>query len=161
MNDQGPHPVYESMKSVLRGAAAGACVLLAAACEVSVDSHSQIAREEKRFAASGTPDVRLTTFDGSIEVRSWDRPEVVVEIEKRGPTRESIDGLEIVTEHKGNVIELEVKRPRRESLAQVRFNRSASARLIVSVPRRTDLRARTNDGSIRVEGLQGRVELRS
>jgi DUF4097 and DUF4098 domain-containing protein YvlB len=148
------------MKSILAGAVS-ACVVLAAGCEVSVDSHGQIAREEKRFAVSGTPEVRLTTFDGSIEIRSWDRPDVLVEIEKRGPTKESIDALTVVTDQKNNVIELEVKRPRQETLARVRFHRSPSAHLIVSLPRRSDVRARTNDGSIRVEGLQGRLELRT
>jgi len=161
MNELALDPVYDGMRSVLSGAAVCACFLLAAGCEVTVDSHSQIAREEKRFTVSGAPDVRLTTFDGSIEIRSWDRPDVLVEIEKRGPTKESLDALEIVVDQKGNVIELEVKRPRGESLAQVRFHRSPSARLIVSLPRRTDVRARTGDGSIRVEGLQGRIELRT
>jgi DUF4097 and DUF4098 domain-containing protein YvlB len=137
-----------------------ACVL-GSACTVNVESQSQIVREEKRFSVSGTPDVRLTTFDGSIEIRSWDRAEVLVEIEKRGPTKESLDALEIVSQQKGSVIELEVKRPRRESFSNVAFYRSPSARLIVSVPRRADLRGRTGDGSIRLEGIQGRIELRT
>jgi DUF4097 and DUF4098 domain-containing protein YvlB len=149
------------MKSLLSGAAVSTCMLLAAACEVTVDSHGQIAREEKRFTVAGTPVVRLTTFDGSIEIRSWDRPEVLVEIEKRGPNKESVDSLTVITDQKGNVIELEVKRPRRETMARVGFHRSPSARLIVSLPRRADLHARTSDGSIRVEGLQGRIELRT
>ncbi len=137
-----------------------ACVL-GGACTVSVDSQSQVVRDEKRFAVSGTPEVRVTTFDGSIEVRTWDRPEVRVEIEKRGPTKESIEALDIVSQQKGNFIELEVKRPRREAFSNVAFYRSPSARLIVSLPRRADLRGRTGDGAIRLEGLQGRIELRT
>lgn len=140
--------------------AACACVL-GSACTVTVDSQSQIVREEKRFTVSGTPDVQLTTFDGSIEIRSWDRPEILVEIEKRGPTKESIDTLEIVSAQKGDVIELEVKRPRRESFSNVAFYRSPSARLVVSMPRRANLRGRTGDGSIRLEGIEGRIELRT
>ena len=54
---------------------------ISTACVVSVDSQGQIVREEKRFSVSGTPDVRVTTFDGSIEVQSWDRAEVLIEIE--------------------------------------------------------------------------------
>jgi DUF4097 and DUF4098 domain-containing protein YvlB len=147
------------MRSVLCGAVVSAGVVLGGACTITGDSPLHIVREEKRFTVSGTPQVRLTTFDGSIEVRSWDRPEVLVEIEKRGPTKESTEGLEIISEQKGTVVELEVKRPRREALATVAFHRSPSARLIVSLPRRTDLRARTNDGSIRLESVQGRIEL--
>lgn len=160
-NGGGRRPVYVCMKSSLAAAAVSACAILAAACELAVDSHSQIAREERRFTIAGTPEVHLTTFDGSIEIRSWDRPDVLVEIEKRGPTKESIDTLSVVTGQKGNVIDLEVKRPRRETLARVGFHRSPSARLLVSMPRRADVRARTNDGSIRVRGLQGRIDLRT
>jgi hypothetical protein len=149
------------MRSVLCGAVVSAGAVLGGACTITGDSPLHIVREEKRFTVSGTPQVRLTTFDGSIEVRSWDRPEVLVEIEKRGPTKESTEGLEIISEQKGTAVELEVKRPRREALATVNFHRSPSARLIVSLPRRTDLRARTNDGSIRLESVQGRIELRT
>jgi DUF4097 and DUF4098 domain-containing protein YvlB len=149
------------MRPVLGGAVVSACVVLGTACTVTGDSPIHIVRDEKRFSVTGTSQVRLTTFDGSIDVRAWDRPEVRVEIEKRGPTKESIESLEIVSEQKGNVVELEVRRPRRETLASVGFYRSPSARLIVSLPRLTDVRAQTNDGSIRLEGVRGRIELRS
>ena len=64
-----------------------AASLLAGGCTVTLDSQSQIVREERRFAVKGTPVVHATTFDGSIQIQSWDKPEVMVEIEKRGPTR--------------------------------------------------------------------------
>lgn len=134
-------------------------VVLASGCVVAVDSQSRIVREEKRFTISGTPTVRVTTFDGSIQIQSWDRPDVLIEIEKRGPSRESVDGLQITSEQRGDVVELEVKRPRRESSFTVGFNRTASARLIVSVPRRADVRARSGDGAIRIERVDGRIEL--
>jgi DUF4097 and DUF4098 domain-containing protein YvlB len=153
-------PVYVGMKCAFSGLVVSACTL-AAGCTLSVDSQTQIVREEKRFAISGAADVRLTTFDGAIEVRSWDRPDVLVEIEKRGPTKESLEALEIVSQQKNGAIELEVKRPRRESFSHVAFSRSPSARLIVSLPRRADVRARTGDGPIRVDGVQGRLELRT
>jgi DUF4097 and DUF4098 domain-containing protein YvlB len=130
--------------------------LLCVGCSVSLDSQSQIVREEKRFTVSGTPVVHLTTFDGSIQIRSWDKHEVLIEIEKRGASRESVDALEITTSQDGNTIELEVKKPRTETFTG--FHRSASARLIVSLPRRTDVRARSGDGSILIERVDGRIE---
>jgi putative adhesin len=138
----------------------GVCAV-SAACTVTVDTQSQILRDEKRFTVSGTPDVRLRTFDGSIEVRSWDRPEVQIEIEKRGPTRESLDSLQIVANQQGNVVELEVKSPRRETFTGVGFHQSVTARLIVLVPRRSDVRANTGDGSINVQELEGRIDLKT
>ena len=135
--------------------------LISTGCTVTVDSHSEIVREEKRFAVTGRADVRVSTFDGSIEIQSWDKPDVVIEIEKRGPNKAAIDGLEVVSERRGNVIELEVKRPRAESFSGIGLHRTAYARLIVNVPRDVDVRARSGDGSIRVERINGRLDLRT
>ena len=143
----------------------GGVVVLAAlgmaGCTVTVDSQSQIVREEKRFTVSGTPDVRLSTFDGSIQIQSWDKPDVLVEIEKRGSTREAVDALKVTAEQHGNTIEVEVKRPARESFGGIGFHQSSSARLIVSLPRRSDVRARSGDGSIQIERVNGHLELRT
>ena len=146
--------------SVLTGALLAAAAL-GSACVVSVDSQGQIVREEKRYSVTGTPELRLTTFDGSIEIQAWDKPEVAIDIEKRGPTKEAVDALEIKSTQSGNRIELEVKRPREESFSGFGFHHSASARLIVSVPRDVNVFARSGDGSIRVEGVSGRLELRT
>jgi DUF4097 and DUF4098 domain-containing protein YvlB len=138
-----------------------AAAALGSACVVSVDSQAQIVRDEKRYTVPGTPDLRLTTFDGAIEIQSWDKREVVIEIEKRGATREAVDALEVKSSQEGNRIELEVKRPKSESFSNFGFHQSASARLIVSVPQNVNIIARSGDGSIRIERLNGRLELRT
>ena len=77
------------MKSILPAISAAALLSLALGGCVVVDSHGHIAREERRFAVTGTPELKLTTFDGSIEIRSdSDTKTVLVEIEKRGPTKD-------------------------------------------------------------------------
>ena len=124
-----------------------AVAVFGSACVVSVDSQGQIVREEKRFKVTGTPEVHLTTFDGSIEIQAWDRSDVAIDVEKRGATREVVDGLEIKSSQEGNRIELEVKRPRAESFSGLGFYQSASARLIVSVPRDVNIVAR-NDSEL-------------
>jgi DUF4097 and DUF4098 domain-containing protein YvlB len=137
------------------------CAAAGTACVVSVDSQAQIVRDEKRFTVKGVPEVRLATFDGSIELQASDRREVVVEIEKRGATKEAVDALQVTATQDGNRIDVEVKHPRSETLSGIGFHRSSSAKLIVSLPRRSDVVARTADGSIRAEGLDGRLELRT
>ena len=122
------------MRTIAKGGAIGALAVVwgmtgSAACSVTVDSHSEIVREEKQFKVSGTPTLRLTTFDGSIGIEGWDKPHVAVEIEKRGGTREAVEALEVKTEQKGDVIELEVKRPRSESFQGIGLRQSANARL--------------------------------
>jgi DUF4097 and DUF4098 domain-containing protein YvlB len=148
------------MKSILRAGTAVLAGAVATGCVVSVDSQSQIVRDEKRFALDGTPELHLETFDGAIEIQSWDKPEVLVEIEKRGATREAVDALQVESSQRGNRIELAAKRPKSETIA-FGFGSSASARLIVSVPRQADVTARTGDGSIRVERISGRLDLRT
>ena len=134
---------------------------LAAGCVVNVDTQAEIVREEKRFTVAGTPELHLTTFDGSIEIQSWDKSEVLVEIEKRGPTRESVDALDIRTAQNGARIELEVKKPRSESFSGVGIHRTATAKLIVSLPRHSNIVASSGDGSINIERVNGRIELRT
>ena len=134
---------------------------ISSACTVTLDSHSEIVREEKRFTVSGIADLRLTTFDGSIQIQAWEKPDILVEIEKRGPTKASLDELEIKTEQKGNTIDLEVKKPRSESFNGIGFHRTATARLVVSVPRDINVIAKSGDGSIRIERINGRIELRT
>lgn len=132
---------------------------LASGCTVTVDSQSQIAREEKRFTVAGEPELQVRTFDGSITIQSWDKPDIVVEIERRGPSKASLEAIEVTAVQKGNTVELEVKAPRSESFTGIGFHRSPSANLTVSVPRRASISARSGDGSITIEGVEGRLEM--
>jgi DUF4097 and DUF4098 domain-containing protein YvlB len=149
------------MKSVLSALALASAAGTFSACVV-VDSQAHVTREEKRFTVSGAPDLKLTTFDGSIEVRAGDAKTVIVEIEKRGPTREGVDQLRVETKQDGNRIEVEVKRPAREVVTfGIGISASPTAKLIVTMPRDGNLTAKSGDGSIRVESLHGRLELRT
>lgn len=149
------------MTLILRGGTAVLACVVASGCVVSVDSQGQIVRDEKRFALEGTPDLHLATFDGSIEIQSWDRTEVLVEIEKRGPTEEAVDSLKVESKQTGNRIAVDVTRPSTERFSGFGLHGSTSARLMVSVPLRSDVVARTGDGSIRVDRINGRLELRT
>jgi DUF4097 and DUF4098 domain-containing protein YvlB len=157
-NGRATPAVYAGMRTALAWGLLASSVA-ATSCVVSVDSQALIEREEKRFSVKGTPNLRLSTFDGAIEVRSWDRLDVLVEIEKRGPTREAVDGLVVQVEQDGNKITVEVKRPKSETFSGLGFHRSASAKLIVSVPQSANVAARSGDGSIRIERVTGRLDL--
>jgi DUF4097 and DUF4098 domain-containing protein YvlB len=130
----------------------------AAGCTVRLDSQSQVVREERRYAVNGTPVVHASTFDGSIHIQSWDKDEVLVEIEKRGATRESVDALVVKATRKGDTIDVDVAKPA-DSSFRAGFRRSASARLTVWVPKRADVRARSGDGSIDIGSVSGRIDL--
>jgi hypothetical protein len=149
------------MKAVLAVWAVAPALALSA-CVVTVDSQGHITRDEKRFTVSGTPDVKLVTFDGAIEIRSWDKNEVLVEIEKRGPSQEVVDRLEIASHQDGNRVEVEVKKPAGESVFfGIGRHISPTAKLIVTMPGEANVDARSGDGSIRIERVRGRLDLRT
>ncbi len=126
-------------------------------CIVTVDSQSEIVREERRFTVTGSPAVRVATFDGNIRIQSWDKPDVLVEIEKRGPTRESINEIEIKSSQDGDAVVVEALKP--SHTFHVGMRSSPSARLIVWLPRRSDVNARSGDGAVDVEHVSGKIEV--
>ncbi len=142
--------------SVLAGGMLVTCFAVAG-CTVTLDSQSQIIRDEKRFAIKASPTLHLTTFDGTIQIQSWDKAEVLVEIEKRGPTREAVEALQVKSSQDGDEIQVEVLKPHSSFGLGVRVSPSAS--LNVWVPRESDLNARSGDGSILVEHLKGRIDV--
>lgn len=149
------------MKSVLPTVALAASLPFCLAGCVVVDTQGHIAREERRFTVSGVPELNLTTFDGAIEIRAGEGKSVVVEVEKRGPTPQAIEQLKVETQQTGNRIEVSVKRPSRD-VEFFGFNgMSATAKLIVTMPREGHVTARSGDGSIRIEHVSGRLELRT
>ena len=129
---------------------------------VGADLGKYTEREEKHFAVSGKADVNLSTFDGSIEIRPWDKPEVLVIVEKRARDKADADAIDIRSEQSGDHVVVEVKAAKGDHHGlQFGWNRSRSARLIVSMPPSSNLAARSGDGSIDVERIAGHVELRS
>lgn len=130
-------------------------------CVVSLDSQGYTTRETRTFDVTGVPDVRLTTFDGSVQIKTWDKNQVLVEIEKRAPTEESLKALEVVADQTGDRVQVEVRRPASGESFFGLGNFSRSAKIIATLPRKANVVAASGDGSIRVESVAGRCELRT
>ena len=129
---------------------------------IGSDLNKYVERDEKHFAVSGKPDVALTTFDGSIEIRPWDKADVQVVIEKRGRDHDDVAAIEVKAEQHGDRIEISVTEPKRDHGGfNLHFNNNRSAKLIVSVPASADITAKSGDGSIDIERVAGHVQLRS
>lgn len=140
-----------------------AALLVAPGCiEIAgADLGTHVERDEKHFAVSGKPDVTLATFDGSIEIRPWDKPEVQVVIEKRGRDKDDVAMIEVHAEQNGNHVEVTIKEPKRDHIGFNFHFVNRSATLIVSLPASSDVSARSGDGSIDIERVAGHVRLRS
>ena len=127
---------------------------------VGADLGKYVEREQKQFSTTGKPEVLLSTFDGSIEVRPWDKDEVQVIIEKRAINKESAATIEVHADQTGNRITVDVRTEKVKGF-HISFNNSKSAKLIVSLPASSELVAKTGDGSIDVERVTGHVEMRT
>lgn len=147
------------MKSVLPAAVVLSAGSLLCGCVV-VDSQGHINREEKRFTVNGAPELHLTTYDGPIEIHSAeDAKTVIVEIEKRGATKEALENVRVDTKQEGNRIDLEVRKPQHEVIFLGIGHISPSAKLIVTMPREGNVFAKSGDGSIRIDGVRGLLQL--
>jgi len=137
--------------------------LLAAGCVDIVGADvKQVVREEKHFDTEGKPEVMLSTFDGSIEVRPWNQPGVQVTIEKRGRDDADIRSIEVKTEQTGNRILVEARSQSHANRGlHIGWYVGRSAKFIVSVPAASDVNAKSGDGSIDIEGVNGTIVLHS
>ena len=148
------------MRQSLFGSAVACGTLFASvACGVTFDRQAYIERDEKRFPATGKIELRLETFDGAMEIRAWDRPEVVVEIEKRGADKDAVSRIVVTAEQKGSVIEVLAKHP--SGKPAFTFGGSPTAKFIVNAPKKSDLYVHTGDGSVLVERIDGKISLQS
>jgi DUF4097 and DUF4098 domain-containing protein YvlB len=133
--------------------------LMGTGCSIDVSAEQYVAHEDKTFTVSGTPDVVLKTFDGAITIVSWEKPQVAVTIERRAGSKAQADELEVTTSQTGNRIVIEAVQPRHE--AHIGFGGGRAVHLTVSVPKQTNVSARSGDGAISATGISGQIELRS
>src|SRR5262249_5114978 len=138
-----------------------AVLLAASGCIdiVGADFNKVVERQEKRFSTGASPDLNLSTFDGSIEIRAWDKPEVEVVIEKHAASKEAAATIEVHADQQGDKVTVDVKTEKIGGF--IHFNNSRSAKLIVSAPAGSNVAARSGDGSIDIERIAGRLDLRS
>jgi DUF4097 and DUF4098 domain-containing protein YvlB len=134
-----------------------AAALVLSACDITIGAAEYSVREQKTFTVNGPVRLALTTFDGSINVRGWDRNEVSVEVEKVGSDQQTVDRIQVKTSQDGNAITVDVPKP--SPLESSGMRRSPSANLVVTVPMKTAVVARSGDGSIEVRSVNGKVDL--
>lgn len=135
--------------------------VLLSGCEVNLNTEGLSARETMTFKVSGQPRVVLDTFDGAIELHSWDRPEVEVEIERRAMEQALMDQIKVDASEKNGVVTVKVTGPARGEFRGVTIGMhiSPTARLRVAVPRNSNVEATSGDGSIRAEAIEGKLLL--
>jgi Putative adhesin len=154
------------MTARLNGVGATGAALMALAltgCTVNVNTEGATASETHTFKVGASPKVTLDTFDGSIEVHSWDRPEVEVIVEKQAQDDSLLQQIVVEQSQEGDGVTLRVRGPAQSGHdgIQIGVVYSPSAKLRVALPKSVTLDIRSGDGSITVEDVSGTVTMRS
>ena len=152
------------MATALKRILIAVAAVAAGACSIDVRGDEVVVREERRFAVGSDLELAVSTFDGSLEILSWDRPEVLVEIERRGASGADAQALDVRTEQQGNRLVVDAPTPPRidrDSVIQLGGFRSPSVNFRVTAPARLTLDARTGDGAVAARDLGGRITLRT
>ncbi|HUR33645.1 MAG TPA: DUF4097 family beta strand repeat-containing protein [Vicinamibacterales bacterium] len=137
----------------LLGLSAAGCV------DISAGNAQYIDTVEKRFTVSGTPVLKVGTFDGSVEVATWDKPEVLVTIERHAASRADADRMVITATQDGDAINVDV---RDEKTSGFHFTIGPfGARVVVTVPTKATVDASTGDGRINVRDVEGDLTVRT
>ena len=141
-------------------AAVLASAVLSAGCEVNLNTEGVSARETTTYKLTGQPELALDTFDGAIELHSWDRSEIEIEVDRRAMEQAQLDQIKVEAKQDGNSIRLRVTGPPRERHGlTIGMRISPTARLRVVVPRHANIVANSGDGSIRAEAIEGTLVL--
>jgi hypothetical protein len=138
-------------------------VFTTVACTVDIAGNGQdaVVREERRLSLSGPARLSVQTFDGAIALRSWDRNEVLVEIERHGATTADAQAIEVKTSEDGGRVVVEALNERRRDVVHFGSWHSPQVNLRITAPRSLTLDVRTGDGPIAVQDLAGEIVLRT
>jgi hypothetical protein len=143
-------------KLVLPAVAAGLFFL--AACDIDdFNFNGERFSRDFHYSFPLKPNGRLVveSFNGSIEISSWDQDSVDISGTKYGPTQERADELKIETGNTPDSVSVRAIRP-----SERRNNQGA--RFVIKVPRGTLLdRITTSNGSIRAMDGSGPARLRT
>ena len=119
---------------------------------VSAGTPQFTSQETRTFTVSGTPRVSITTFDGPVTVRGWDKQEVSYTATKHAHTDESLKQITIQAQQLGQTISVN---------AEPGSEHSGSVHLEVYVPRRSSIHVSSGDGALNLDGVSGDITLRS
>jgi DUF4097 and DUF4098 domain-containing protein YvlB len=126
-----------SANGVFAGAAMAALML-------ATSAGAQTRRTEKHFAVEGKPIVTVQNPNGRIQVKAWDKHEVMV------LGQSAAAGVAVDTEQAGNRIEI-VTRPTDSNVTTGDLRTDYE----ISVPTETELQVRSDRGNVTVDSVHG------
>jgi DUF4097 and DUF4098 domain-containing protein YvlB len=143
-------------KSVFALGGLSVALLSLTSCIVGVGDWERYSKDF-HFSYPLKPGGRLSveTFNGSVDISSWDQDTVEINGTKFGPTQEEADDLRVDIEHSSDSVSVRVPRPTER-------HNNQGARMEIKIPRNTQLeRIVTSNSSIHTEDGAGPTHLRT
>jgi hypothetical protein len=109
-------------------------------------------KETKTFNVGNSPRITLSTFDGQVTVRGWDKPEVTYTAVKGAADEETLKQITIESQQSGDGISINTKNTE-DVNGRVNFD--------LYVPRQSTLHVSSGDGALTLDGVTGQITLRS
>jgi DUF4097 and DUF4098 domain-containing protein YvlB len=110
------------------------------------------AKETKTFNVGNAPRITLSTFDGQVTIRGWDKPEVTYTATKGAADEETLKQITIASQQQGDAISINTINTE-DVNGRVNFD--------VYVPRQSTLHVSSGDGALNLDGVTGQITLRS
>jgi DUF4097 and DUF4098 domain-containing protein YvlB len=124
------------------------------------------AREQNTYQVSGSPRVRVETFDGAVTVHAWDKNEVSYTATKRAFDDKEMKGITVQAQGGGSEVTLRALFDKsfahsyHEHDGRVTsYSSNADVEFDLYVPRNASLFISSGDGRLRVEGVNGEFDL--
>jgi hypothetical protein len=92
---------------------------------------------------------QLDNINGNITVQTWDQPNVIIDAEKKAPTRDELDAIKIEVKQEGDHVEVHTRYPHWPSF----HNSRGMVGYHITVPRDVRVQLESVNGQIRTDGM--------
>ncbi len=145
---------------------------LALSASIAVPAVAETASEtvSKTLDVQAGEQLDLSNVNGSVKITTWDRSQVAIKAEKEVktgisvPAKDALQQLQVVVGQAGGKITVETRHPKSSSGAfswLTGSNVDAQVRYEITVPRSFNLKVRTVNGSVSVDGVTGNHSIRT
>jgi len=104
--------------------------------------------------------IRIDDTNGSIAIRTWSRPEVSIQVEKRAPSEDRLKEIQVAIEADPRGLSIRVIFPHHFLGWLWSGGDEGSVRLVLTVPESAELNhVSMTNGSVTIEGVRGAVDV--
>lgn len=109
----------------------------------------------KTYTVTGQPELRVSADDAAVKVTTCDCKTITAHL-RTGGRKIGPDGIRVIEHQTGNLVDIELKFPHRIHIGIVW---SDKVQLEIEMPKDGNANLRTGDGSVKVSGLKGILDI--